>query len=84
MYSILGNNWKSNNSGKEGKKRKQSENEKKNVRAKKRKGGWQSLGFKTYKDYLLAKKNGELENIEKEETEETNEDNEETLNEKKV
>ena len=73
MYSIFGNNWKSNNSGKEGKKRKQAENQKKNVRAKKRKGGWQSLGFKTYKDYLLAKKNGELENLENEETKEENE-----------
>jgi hypothetical protein len=39
-------------------------NRKKKTRAKTRKGGWQALGFESYQKYLLAKKNGELDNQE--------------------
>ena len=39
-------------------------NQKKKTRAKTRKGGWQALGFESYQEYLLAKKNGELDNQE--------------------
>ena len=35
-------------------------NDKKKSRAKKRKGGWQALGFKSYQQYLAAKKSGQL------------------------
>ena len=35
-------------------------NDKKKSRAKKRKGGWQALGFKSYQQYLTAKKSGKL------------------------
>ena len=35
-------------------------NDKKKSRAKKRKGGWQALGFKSYLQYLAAKKSGQL------------------------
>ena len=35
-------------------------NDKKKSRAKKRKGGWQDLGFKSYQQYLAAKKSGQL------------------------
>ena len=39
-------------------------NRKKKTRAKTRKGGWQALGFESYQEYLIAKKNGELDNQE--------------------
>ena len=35
-------------------------NDKKKSRGKKRKGGWQALGFKSYQQYLAAKKSGQL------------------------
>ena len=35
-------------------------NNKKKSRAKIRKGGWQTLGFKSYQQYLIAKKNAQL------------------------
>ena len=35
-------------------------NNKKKSRAKTRKGGWQALGFKSYQQYLFAKKNAQL------------------------
>ena len=35
-------------------------NDKKKSRAKNRKGGWQALGFKSYQQYLAAKKSGQL------------------------
>ena len=39
-------------------------NRKKKTRAKTQKDGWQALGFESYQKYLLAKKNGELDNQE--------------------
>ena len=39
-------------------------NRKKKTRTKTRKGGWQALGFGSYQEYLIAKKNGELDNQE--------------------
>ena len=39
---------------------KYQKNNKKKSRTKTRKGGWQALGFKSYKQYLIAKKNGQL------------------------
>ena len=35
-------------------------NDKKKSRSKKRKGGWQALGFKSYQQYLATKKSGQL------------------------
>ena len=39
---------------------KYQKNDKKKSRTKKRKKGWQALGFKSYQQYLIAKKNGQL------------------------
>ena len=35
-------------------------NNKKKSRVKTRKGGWQTLGFKSYQQYLITKKNAQL------------------------
>ena len=43
---------------------KYQKNNKKKSRTKTRKGGWQALGFESYQEYLIAKKNGELDNQE--------------------
>ena len=39
---------------------KYQKNNKKKSRTKTRKGGWQALSFKSYQQYLIAKKNGQL------------------------
>ena len=39
---------------------KYQKNNKKKSRTKTRKGGWQALGFKSYQQYLIAIKNGQL------------------------
>ena len=39
---------------------KYQKNDKKKSRTKKRKKGWQALGFKSYQQYLIVKKNGQL------------------------
>ena len=39
---------------------KYQKNDKKKSRTKTRKKGWQALGFKSYQQYLIAKKNGQL------------------------
>ena len=46
-------------------------NNKKKSRAKTRKGGWQVLGFKSYQQYLIAKKNAQLDQEEEIQEEET-------------
>ena len=46
-------------------------NNKKKSRAKTRKGGWQALGFKSYQQYLIAKKNAQLDQEEEIQEEET-------------
>ena len=50
-------------------------NDKKKSRAKKRKGGWQALGFKSYQQYLVTKKSAQLdkEEVIQEEQENTTE-----------
>ena len=55
---------------------KYQKNNKKKSRTKTRKGGWQALGFKSYQQYLIAKKNGQLDQDEViQEEEEKEEDN---------
>ena len=44
---------------------------KKKSRTKTRKGGWQALGFKSYQQYLIAKKNAQLDQEEEIQEEET-------------
>ena len=39
---------------------KYQKNDKKKSRTKTRKKGWQALGFKSYQQYLIAKKKGQL------------------------
>ena len=39
---------------------KYEKNDKKKSRTKTRKKGWQALGFKSYQQFLIAKKNGQL------------------------
>jgi len=53
---------------------KYQKNNKKKSRTKTRKGGWQALSFKSYQQYLIAKKNGQLdqEEVIQEEEEEDN------------
>ena len=46
-------------------------NNKKKSRTKTRKGGWQALGFKYYQQYLIAKKNAQLDQEEEIQEEET-------------
>ena len=46
-------------------------NNKKKSRAKTRKGGWQTLGFKSYHQYLIAKKNAQLDQEEEIQEEDT-------------
>ena len=46
-------------------------NNKKKSRTKTRKGGWQALGFKSYQQYLIAKKNAQLDQEEEIQEEET-------------
>ena len=42
---------------------KYQKNDKKKSRTKTRKKGWQALGFKSYQQYLIAKKNGQLNKV---------------------
>ena len=51
---------------------KYQKNNKKKSRTKTRKGGWQALGFKSYQQYLIAKKNGQLDQDEVIQEEEDN------------
>jgi len=44
---------------------------KKKSRTKTRKGGWQALGFKSYQQYLIAKKNAQLDQEEEIQEEDT-------------
>jgi len=46
-------------------------NNKKKSRTKTRKGGWQALGFKSYQQYLIAKKNAQLDQEEEIQEEDT-------------
>ena len=51
---------------------KYQKNNKKKSRTKTRKGGWQALGFKSYQQYLIAKKNVQLDQDEVIQEEEDN------------
>ena len=46
-------------------------NNKKKSRGKTRKGGWQTLGFKSYQQYLITKKNAQLDQEEEIQEEDT-------------
>ena len=61
---------------------KYEKNDKKKSRTKKRKKGWQALGFKSYQQYLIAKKNGQLnkEEVIQEEGNSIESDNEPKMN----
>ena len=61
---------------------KYQKNDKKKSRTKTRKKGWPALGFKSYQQYLIGKKNGQLnkEELNQEEGDSIKSDNEPKMN----